>query len=82
MDLNTGKNYTIITSEKHNPTNDNLGLYIGDTINKSSPPVLHNKDTTPKSEYNPKLDNVCYDIYAYRLYLYRYSLDVELYGLR
>ena len=76
-----GKNYTIITSEKYNLTNDNLGLYIGDTTNKSSPPVLHNKDTAPKSEYNPELDNAYCNIYAYRLYLYRYSLDIELYGL-
>ena len=77
-----GKNYTIITSEKYNPTNNNLGLYIGDIINKSSPLVLYDKDTAPKSEYNPKLDNACCNIYAYRLYLYRYSLDIELYGLR
>ena len=81
MDLNTGKNYTIIISEKYNLTNNNLGLYIGDITNKSSPPVSHDKDTTPKLEYNPKLDNACYDIYAYRLYLCRYSLDIELYGL-
>ena len=81
MDLNTGKNCTIIISEKYNLTNNNLGLDIGDIINKSSPLVLYNKDTNPKSEYNPKLDNVYCDIYAYRLYLYRYSSDIELYGL-
>ena len=77
-----GKNYTIIISEKYNLTNDNLGLYIGDITNKSSPPVSHNKDTASKLEYNPELDNICYDIYTYRLYLYRYSSDIELYRLR
>ena len=82
MDLNTGKNYTIITSEKYNLTNDNLGLYIGDIINKSSPLVSYDKDINPESEYNPELDNACCDIYVYGLYLYRYSLDTELYGLR
>ena len=68
-------------SEKHNLTNDNLGLYIGDTTNKSSLPVSHDKDTAPELEYNPKLDNACCDIYIYRLYICRYSLDAELYGL-
>ena len=81
MDLNIGKNYTIIISKKYNLTNNNLDLYIGDTINKSLPLVSHNKDTAPKSEYNPELDNAYYDIYIYRLYLYYYSLDVELYRL-
>ena len=72
----------MIISEKYNLTNNNLGLYIGDITNKSSPPVLYNKDTASKLEYNPELDNACCDIYIYRLYLYRYSLDIELYGLR
>ena len=81
MDLNTGKNYTIIISENYNLTNNNLGLDIGGIINKSSPLVLYNKDTNPKLEYNPKLDNICCDIYIYGLYLYRYSLDTELYRL-
>ena len=76
-----GKNYTIITSEKYNPTNNNLGLYISDIINKSLPLVLYNEDTAPKSEYNPKLDNMCCDIYIYKLYLYCYSSDIELYRL-
>jgi hypothetical protein len=76
-----GKNYTIITSENRNLTNNNLGLDIGGITNKSSPPVLYNKDIDPKLEYNPELDNACYDIYIYRLYLYRYSLDIELYRL-
>ena len=75
-----GKNYTIITSENRNLTNDNLGLDIGGTTNKSSPPVSYNKDTNPKLEYNPKLDNTCCDIYIYRLYLYRYSLDLEFFN--
>ena len=82
MDLNTGKNYTIIISENYNPTNNNLGLDIGGITNKSLPLVLYNKDTNPKLEYDPELDNACYDIYIYGLYLYRYSLDIELYGLR
>ena len=77
-----GKNCTIIISKNYNLTNDNLGLDISGTINKSSPLVLYNKDTNSKSEYNPKLDNTCYNIYIYRLYLYRYSLDIELYRLR
>ena len=81
MDSNIGKNYTIIISEKYNLTNNNLGLYIGNIINKSLPLVLYNKDTAPKLEYNPKLDNTCYNIYIYRLYLCRYSLDIELYRL-
>ena len=81
MDLNTGKNCTIIISENRNLTNNNLGLDISGTINKSSPPVLHDKDTNPKSEYNPKLDNTCCDMCVYGLYPYRYSLDIELYGL-
>ena len=68
-------------SENCNLTNDNLGLDIGGITNKSSPPVSHDKDTNPKSEYNPKLDNACCNIYIYRLYLYRYSLDTELYRL-
>ena len=82
LDLNTGKNYTIIISEKYNLTNDNLGLYIGDIMNKSSPLVSYDKDTAPESEYDPELDNTCCDIYIYGLYLCRYSLDAELYGLR
>jgi len=69
-------------SEKYNLTNDNLGLDIGDTTNKSLLLVSHNKDTDPKLEYNPKLDNAYCDIYVYRLYLCRYSLDTELYRLR
>ena len=82
LDLNTGKNCTIITSENRNPTNDNLGPDIGGTTNKSSPPVSHDKDTDPESEYDPELDNICCNIYIYGLYLYRYSLDIELYRLR
>ena len=82
MDLYTGKNCTIIMSEKYNLTNDNLGLDIGDTTNKSLPPVLYDKDTDPELEYNPELDNTCYDICVYGLYLCRYSLDIELYRLR
>ena len=77
-----GKNYTIITSENRNLTNNNLGLDIGGTTNKSLPPVSYNKDTNSKSKYNPKLDNVYCDIYIYGLYLCRYSLDIELYRLR
>ena len=82
LDSNTGKNCTIIISENRNLTNNNLGLDIGGTTNKSLLPVSHNKDTNPESEYDPKLDNTCYNIYIYRLYLYRYSLDIELYRLR
>ena len=67
-------------SEKHNLTNENLDLDIDDT-NKSSPLMLDDKDTAPKSEYDPKLDNVCCDMYVYGLYLCRYSLDTELYRL-
>ena len=69
-------------SENRNLTNNNLGLDISGIINKSLPLVLYNKDTNPKLEYNPKLDNTCCDIYIYRLYLYYYSLDLELYRLR
>jgi hypothetical protein len=76
-----GTHCTIITSEKYSLTDDNLGLDTGDT-NKSLLPVSYNKDTNPKSEYNPELDNTYYNIYIYRLYLYRYSLDIELYRLR
>ena len=69
-------------SENRNLTNDNLGLDIGGMTNKSSLLVLYNKDTNPKSEYNPELDNTYCNIYVYRLYPYRYSLDIELYRLR
>ena len=74
MDLNTGKDYITITSEKYNLTNENLDLDI-DNINKSSPLISDDKDT------GPELDNIYCDIYIYRLYLCRYSLDIELYGL-
>jgi len=80
LDLNTRKNCTIITSEKHNLTNENLDLGIDDT-NKSLLLISDDRDTSPESEYNPKLDNIYCDIYIYRLYLCRYSLDTELYGL-
>ena len=69
-------------SENRNPTNNNLGLDIGGTTNKSLPPVSHDKDTNPKSEYDPELDNAYYNICVYGLYLCRYSSDAELYGLR
>ena len=82
LDSNTGKNCTMITSENRNPTNDNLGPDIGGTTNKSSPPVSHDEDTDPESEYDPELDNACCDMCVYGLYPCRYSSDAELYGLR
>jgi len=75
-----GKDYTIIISEKYNLTNKILDLDINN-INKSLPLIPDNKDTGPKLEYNPRLDNIYCDIYIYRLYPYRYSLDAELYRL-
>jgi len=80
LDLNIKKDCTIITSKKYNLTNENLDLGIND-INKSLLLISDDRDTGPELEYNPKLDNVYYNIYIYRLYLYRYSLNTKLYGL-
>ena len=41
-----------------------------------------NPQKVKKTKNNPELDNVYCNIYIYRLYLYRYSLDIELYRLR
>ena len=80
LDSNTRKDCTMITSEKHNPTNENLDLGIDDT-NKSLLPILDDGDTGPESEYDPELDNACCDMCIYGLYPCRYGSDTELYGL-
>ena len=72
----------MIISEKRNQANNkNLDLDINNTINKSSPLVLNDKDTGPESEYNPKLDNACCDIYIYKLYPCRYSSNTKFFKL-
>ena len=81
-DLNTDKSRTMVTSKERNQANnENPDPDIDDMTNKSSPLVLNDEDTGPKSEYNPELNNTYCDIYIYGLYPCRYSSNAEFFGL-